>query len=721
MKKKIITLLFAVLFLTMIAPLRAKADVIGDDHITFSSKSKFSISTEKGWKGIVEYSTNGSIWAQWDGSSVSAKAQNGTYYLCFRGLGNATISNGYAGRWKITSDANVNCTGNIMTLLKYSNPGTAVLGEKCFHSLFRDWDKLITPPSLPATTLASDCYCAMFRGCYGLTTAPALPATTLARSCYNFMFYDCKALQTAPALPATTLADFCYDAMFEGCTRLNTAPKLPATTLKQSCYQSMFRDCIYLSTPPELPAKNLADSCYQAMFCGCIRLKTAPELPATTLQNSCYKSMFEDCTSLKLYKGGNEGAWSIPSGAYESSITAETWNKDMFKNTGGDIDSEPAPGSVYRYANPLYPHIDSNNFPDDRFRIYVEDNIDKNHDNFLSAEEVAAVTTIDVFNRNISSLTGIRYFTELTTLDCSNNSISILDLSNNTKLETLYCNNNKIDTLDLLANKELKKLACDHNQLGMLNVSNNTKLEWLNCSANHIAALDLSKNAALSFLICSGNDITTLDISGCPQLSKEQVTADETVTIYDLAMPSDVKAASASVSSIRLSWAKSSGATGYEIYRATDTAGTYSKIKTITDAATVTYTNVSLTTGKTYYYKIRAYQTVNNGINYSRYSPIVSAKPVLAKPTLTAKKAASRKIRLSWKKVAGASGYEIQRASSKNGKYKTIKTIKKGTTKTYTNTKLKKKKKYYYRIRAYRKVNGTKVYGPFSPVKYAKA
>lgn len=725
MKKKIITLLFAVFLLTIIAPLRAKAAVEGNDHITFSSTGKFSIFAAKGWTGIVEYSTNGSDWSTWNGSSVSAVQQYGTYYLCLRGSGNSVITNGYAGRWILTASANVNCTGNIMTLLNHSNPDTAVMGENCFHSLFRDWTKLITAPTLPATTLSRDCYCGMFRGCRGLTIAPLLPANTLANSCYSGMFQECVSLQVPPALPAEKLASFCYDSMFYKCTRLSEAPKLPAKYLQAACYQSMFRDCEYLSTPPELPAKDLADSCYQTMFCGCIKLKTVPELPATTLQNSCYKSMFDGCLSLKLYScntaGVTTGAWSVPSGAYSSSTTATNWNTDMFKNTGGDIPVSPAPGSVYHYANPLFPHIDSSNFPDEAFRTYIKDSFDTNHDSFLSAEELAAATTINVYNKGISSLTGIRYFTELTKLTCSHNSITALDLSNNTKLETLYCEYNQIDALDLLANKDLKNLACDHNQLGMLNISNNPKLEYLDCSDNHIPALDLSKSIALSFLICSGNDITTLDISHCPQLSKELVEADDKVTIYDLAAPSGVKAASASVSSLKLSWKKTSGASGYEIYRATAKTGTYKKVKRIAGASTVTYTNSSLATGKTYYYRIRAYHTVNGSSNYSPYSSIVSAKPVPGKPSLTVKKAASRKIRLSWKRVAGASGYVIQRASSKTGKYKTIKTIKKGTTRSYTNTKLKKGKKYYYRIRAYKTVNKTRVYGAYSTVKYAKA
>lgn len=56
---------------------------------------------------------------------------------------------------------------------------------------------------------------------------------------------------------------------------------------------------------------------------------------------------------------------------------------------------------------------------------------------------------------------------------------------------------------------------------------------------------------------------------------------------------------------------------------------------------------------------------------------------------------------LSWKKVSGASGYQIQISTKKNFKNAKKVTIKKTKVK-YTASKLKKKKKYYVRIRAYK-------------------
>lgn len=83
-------------------------------------------------------------------------------------------------------------------------------------------------------------------------------------------------------------------------------------------------------------------------------------------------------------------------------------------------------------------------------------------------------------------------------------------------------------------------------------------------------------------------------------------------------------------------------------------------------------------------------------------------------------KAGKRKIVLSWKKSSDATGYQIYRATKKNGKYKKIKTIKKRNTIKYTNKRLKKGKRYYYKVRAYKKVSGKTYYSSFSKAKSKK-
>jgi hypothetical protein len=73
---------------------------------------------------------------------------------------------------------------------------------------------------------------------------------------------------------------------------------------------------------------------------------------------------------------------------------------------------------------------------------------------------------------------------------------------------------------------------------------------------------------------------------------------------------------------------------------------------------------------------------------------------------ITAKK---KTLKVTWKKVKGITGYEIQYSLKKNFKNAKIKKIKKASTTSVTIKKLKSKKKYYVRIRTYKKT-GKKTY-----------
>ena len=79
-------------------------------------------------------------------------------------------------------------------------------------------------------------------------------------------------------------------------------------------------------------------------------------------------------------------------------------------------------------------------------------------------------------------------------------------------------------------------------------------------------------------------------------------------------------------------------------------------------------------------------------------------------------KPGKKQAKIKWNKISGVTGYEIYMSTSKNGKYSKIKTIKNAKTVTYTKTNLKKNKKYYFKVRAYKVKNGQKIYGDFSKV-----
>ena len=95
-----------------------------------------------------------------------------------------------------------------------------------------------------------------------------------------------------------------------------------------------------------------------------------------------------------------------------------------------------------------------------------------------------------------------------------------------------------------------------------------------------------------------------------------------------------------------------------------------------------------------------------------KYTP---AKVKISKISSTKKK-----VKLTWKKISSASGYEIQMSTKKSSGFKKIAVIKKAKTVTYTKKKLPSKKTRYFRIRAFRKVGKTTYNGKFSAVKKIK-
>ena len=84
-------------------------------------------------------------------------------------------------------------------------------------------------------------------------------------------------------------------------------------------------------------------------------------------------------------------------------------------------------------------------------------------------------------------------------------------------------------------------------------------------------------------------------------------------------------------------------------------------------------------------------------------------------------KAGKKSIKVTWKKVKGIKGYQIQYSTNKKFKKgnKTI-TVKSKKSTSATIKKLKSKKKYYVRMRTYKIVNGKKVYSAWSKAKRVK-
>ncbi|MDO5044944.1 MAG: InlB B-repeat-containing protein, partial [Coriobacteriia bacterium] len=168
--------------------------------------------------------------------------------------------------------------------------------------------------------------------------------------------------------------------------------------------------------------------------------------------------------------------------------------------------------------------INATNFPDAIFRNHVKTEFDRDNNDKLSQAELDAVTSIYVNNEGITSLQGIEYFTKLTSLNCTDNRISTIDLSKNTELETIHLSGNKYlaGDIGIGSNAKLKKLGCSDNKLTSLDVSNCSSLEYLDCDRNELTSLTIGTNSALKKLYFQNNKvpIEVLDLSKVPNLEK---------------------------------------------------------------------------------------------------------------------------------------------------------------------------------------------------------
>lgn len=100
---------------------------------------------------------------------------------------------------------------------------------------------------------------------------------------------------------------------------------------------------------------------------------------------------------------------------------------------------------------------------DDNFKEYLIEEYDTNGDDEISIEEAMYISNIDISKSFVESLNGIEYFSNLETLDCSNNYITSLNLAYNKKLRTLKCDSIAVKELDISNNEELTTLVCYDN------------------------------------------------------------------------------------------------------------------------------------------------------------------------------------------------------------------------------------------------------------------
>ena len=156
-----------------------------------------------------------------------------------------------------------------------------------------------------------------------------------------------------------------------------------------------------------------------------------------------------------------------------------------------------------------------------------------------------------------------------------------------------------------------------------------------------------------------------------------------------LTAPSDVSGKRTKDEKANLTWSEVQGADGYEIYRSTNPDKTFKLLGTVEKPV---YIDNSVKAGKAYYYRIKAIQKEQKALT----SPFSEMTAVYMKPAAPKVSGSytKKKIKLTWKKVAGAERYDIYKKNSQ-GVYKKVGESDKLY---FTDKKVKKGRSYEYQV-----------------------
>jgi len=149
------------------------------------------------------------------------------------------------------------------------------------------------------------------------------------------------------------------------------------------------------------------------------------------------------------------------------------------------------------------------------------------YDHYVYEGAIKTVDSLDVQNLAIADLTGIEHFTALRYLDCSQNELEALNVTNNLQLETLLANENQISQIDLTQNTQLKEINFYANNLSDINLQSNSLIEIARLSQNELQSLDVSGLSHLEYLLASQNNLQTIDVSNCTNLFYLEVSGNQ--------------------------------------------------------------------------------------------------------------------------------------------------------------------------------------------------
>ena len=208
-----------------------------------------------------------------------------------------------------------------------------------------------------------------------------------------------------------------------------------------------------------------------------------------------------------------------------SDVTAANTNWSTKKDPTTSFSSTPciAPGSYT-----LIPDI---NFEKKLIALGIDSGT---ADGKVLTSKISDITELNLYNSNITNLTGIQDFKSLTSLSCMSNKITDLDISQNQALTSLNAGDNKLSKLNTSKNISLEYLSLFDNEITNLDISKNINLNLLSVRSNKLTNIDTSNNKKLSALWCPSNLLTSLDLSKNPSLSSLDCSENKLLTTINI-------------------------------------------------------------------------------------------------------------------------------------------------------------------------------------------
>ena len=161
--------------------------------------------------------------------------------------------------------------------------------------------------------------------------------------------------------------------------------------------------------------------------------------------------------------------------------------------------------------------INEKNFPDVAFRNYIQKKADKNNNYSLDSDELEKLQEIYLSNGdNVKDCTGIEYLINLKSITIKDCSLTTpLDLTYNTEVVYLNVENCALESL-IVNSDSMTYLDCQNNNLEELDLTNVSNLTYLNISNNNISYIDVSNCTNLNKILVEYNPLVCLDLSNNP-------------------------------------------------------------------------------------------------------------------------------------------------------------------------------------------------------------